>query len=206
MMRVYAHVYVHVCWVRKWHVLGRACREALGRIPTLVWLWFHTSFPCRPGEAKLHRWPSGWHFRTRSSAHSQPSPPPPFSASVAQWTLQRSFGPIQRGTGSGGQGLRHRTVLWQSRPHLPPCDQTLTEENWRLCCPGPEAGEAGGSQDGGSLMLCLVGKFHSCEHPPWHRKFQSQEPVRGTATQPIYLFILSFICSFHNLFLMHVAC
>ena len=34
-------------------MLGGACREALGWIPTLVWLWFHTSFPYRPGEAKL---------------------------------------------------------------------------------------------------------------------------------------------------------
>lgn len=75
-VHVCTQAHVHVCWARKWHVLGGAYREALGWIPTVGWLWFHTSFPDRPGEAKLHRWPSGWHFRIWPSAHSQPSPSP----------------------------------------------------------------------------------------------------------------------------------
>lgn len=74
----------------EWSVCTRACACLLGEEvacawgslqsgtwldPHLAWLCFHTSFPCRPREATLHRWPSGWHFRTRPSAHSQPSPP-----------------------------------------------------------------------------------------------------------------------------------
>ena len=99
---VCARGYVHVCWARKWHVLGGACREALGWIPTLAWLCFHTSFPCRPGEARLHRWPSGWHFRTRPSAHSQPYPPFHlcFTGSMDS---ERSAGRGWRGNGGDGQ-------------------------------------------------------------------------------------------------------
>ena len=101
------HMCTHVCWARKCHVLGGACREALGWIPILIWLWFHTSFPSRPGEAKLHRWPSGWHFRTRPGAHWQP---PPFSASVALLILQGSdWARTEKHWGVVGRGLRHKS-------------------------------------------------------------------------------------------------
>lgn len=97
------HACVHVCRARKWHVLGGACREALGWIPTLVWLWFHTSFPCRPGEAKLHRWPSGWHFRTRPTAHSQPSLPL-LLCFTGSMDSERSAGPGWRSIRGDRQG------------------------------------------------------------------------------------------------------
>lgn len=96
-----------VCWARKWHVLGRACREALGWIPTLIWLWLHPSFPSRPGEAKLHRWPSGWHFRTRPSAPLQPSPAPTlfcFSGSIN--SAKQLLGQDREVLGGGWQGAQ----------------------------------------------------------------------------------------------------
>lgn len=123
-------------------MLGRGCREAFGWFPTLIWLWFHTSFPSRPGEAKLHRWPSGWHFRTWPSAHSQTSYPTLLCFS-ALLILQRSDWARTerhwrwRWAGDSSTGLAHGRA-----PHLT-CDQTLIQEDPCLCCSAPEAGEAG---------------------------------------------------------------
>lgn len=106
-MSAHMHTCTYACWARKWLVLGEACREALGWIPTLIWLRLHTSFPSRPGEAKMHRWPSDWHFRTRPSALSQPSPAPTlfcFSGSID--SAKQRLGQDREVVGDGGQGAQ----------------------------------------------------------------------------------------------------
>lgn len=51
-----------------------------------------------------------------------------------------------------------------------------------------------GRQQGHRMGICCdAGKTYSCEHPAWFHKYYCQEPVRGTAIQPIYPSITSFI-------------
>lgn len=79
-----------------------------------TWLHLHPHLalvsyflPQQAWEAKRHRWPSGWHFRTWASAQSQHSPSPTLLCSVALLILQGSdWVRAERLLGRGGQGAQ----------------------------------------------------------------------------------------------------